>query len=79
MTTGTTRSTPMTSPGRRKSSRSPTRDTGRYHSEYRIVTPEGETRNVRAIGTVYKDPGTSRQDRRGQLGRLRPTWHSTKT
>jgi diguanylate cyclase (GGDEF)-like protein/PAS domain S-box-containing protein len=36
-----------------------TRDTGRYRSEYRIVTPEGETRHVRAIGAVYKDPGTS--------------------
>jgi diguanylate cyclase (GGDEF)-like protein len=31
--------------------------TGSYHSEYRIVTPDGETRNVRAIGQVYKDPG----------------------
>ena len=36
-----------------------TRDTGRYRSEYRIVTPQGETRHVRAIGAVYKDPGTS--------------------
>ncbi len=33
--------------------------TGSYHSEYRIVTPDGELRNVRAIGTVYRDPGNS--------------------
>jgi diguanylate cyclase (GGDEF)-like protein len=31
--------------------------TGQYHSEYRVVTPEGETRDIRAIGRVYKDPG----------------------
>ncbi|MBK8084077.1 MAG: EAL domain-containing protein [Devosia sp.] len=30
--------------------------TGRYHSEYRVVTPQGLVRNVRAIGAVYKDP-----------------------
>jgi len=29
--------------------------TGSYHSEYRIVTPTGIVRNIRAIGTVYKD------------------------
>ncbi len=29
--------------------------TGQYHSEYRIITPAGLVRNVRAIGTVYKD------------------------
>jgi len=29
--------------------------TGRYHSEYRIVTPAGIVRNIRAMGTVYKD------------------------
>ncbi|HHY51004.1 MAG TPA: diguanylate cyclase, partial [Alphaproteobacteria bacterium] len=33
--------------------------TGQYHSEYRIVTPGGETRSVRAIGRLYKDPGHS--------------------
>jgi diguanylate cyclase (GGDEF)-like protein len=33
--------------------------TGSYHSDYRIVTPDGETRNVRAIGQVYKDPGAT--------------------
>jgi diguanylate cyclase (GGDEF)-like protein len=33
--------------------------TGHYHSEYRIITPAGETRNIRAIGTVYKDIGTT--------------------
>jgi diguanylate cyclase (GGDEF)-like protein len=31
--------------------------TGAYHSEYRIITPDGEQRNVRAIGRVYEDPG----------------------
>jgi diguanylate cyclase (GGDEF)-like protein/PAS domain S-box-containing protein len=31
--------------------------TGHYHSEYRIVTPDGESRWVRAIGRVYEDPG----------------------
>jgi diguanylate cyclase (GGDEF)-like protein len=30
--------------------------TGRYHSEYRIITPAGVVRNIRAVGTVYKDP-----------------------
>ena len=30
--------------------------TGRYHSEYRIITPTGIVRNIRAVGTVYKDP-----------------------
>jgi len=29
--------------------------TGRYHSEYRIITPTGLVRNIRAVGTVYKD------------------------
>ena len=33
--------------------------TGHYHSEYRIVTADGALRNVRAIGTVYRDPGNS--------------------
>jgi diguanylate cyclase (GGDEF)-like protein len=33
--------------------------TGHYHSEYRIVTPEGAVRNVRAIGTVYRDSDNS--------------------
>jgi len=33
--------------------------TGRYYSEYRIVTPQGVVRNVRAIGTVYKDAGST--------------------
>jgi diguanylate cyclase (GGDEF)-like protein len=35
--------------------------TGRYHSEYRVVTPTGKTRNIRAIGVVYKDPGATRK------------------
>ncbi len=35
--------------------------TGRYHSEYRVVTPVGVTRNVRAIGAVYQDPGSTRR------------------
>jgi diguanylate cyclase (GGDEF)-like protein len=29
--------------------------TGTYHSDYRIITPAGVVRNIRAIGTVYKD------------------------
>jgi diguanylate cyclase (GGDEF)-like protein len=33
--------------------------TGQYHSEYRIITPAGIVRNIRAIGTVYKDPGST--------------------
>jgi diguanylate cyclase (GGDEF)-like protein len=34
---------------------------GRYHSEYRVVTPSGETRHIRAIGAVYHDPvGTAK-------------------
>jgi diguanylate cyclase (GGDEF)-like protein len=33
--------------------------TGNYHSDYRIVTPTGEVRNIRAIGTVYRDPGNN--------------------
>ncbi len=33
--------------------------TGHYHSEYRIVTPDSVVRNVRAIGTVYRDPGNT--------------------
>jgi diguanylate cyclase (GGDEF)-like protein/PAS domain S-box-containing protein len=33
--------------------------TGHYHSDYRIVTPDGEERTVRAIGRVYEDPGAS--------------------
>ena len=32
--------------------------TGHYYSDYRVVTPVG-VRNIRAIGTVYKDPGTT--------------------
>ncbi|WP_417579678.1 EAL domain-containing protein [Pelagibacterium sp.] len=35
------------------------RSGSRYFSNYRIVTPDGETRYIRAIGTVYQDPGTS--------------------
>ncbi|MHB1103505.1 MAG: bifunctional diguanylate cyclase/phosphodiesterase [Devosia sp.] len=38
-----------------------TEETGRYHSEYRIVTPAGEVRNIRAIGAVYADPGATRK------------------
>ncbi|WP_299643542.1 EAL domain-containing protein [Devosia sp.] len=33
--------------------------TGHYHSDYRIVTPQGQVRNVRAIGAVYKDAGST--------------------
>lgn len=34
---------------------------GGYHSNYRIITPKGEVRNVRAIGAVYRDTdGSSR-------------------
>jgi len=33
--------------------------TGHYHSTYRIVTPDGEERNVRALGRVYEDPGAT--------------------
>jgi len=33
--------------------------TGRYQSDYRIVTPAGVVRNIRAIGTVYKDPDST--------------------
>jgi diguanylate cyclase (GGDEF)-like protein len=33
--------------------------TGNYHSEYRIVTPAGIVRNIRAIGTVYKDASST--------------------
>ena len=38
-----------------------TEETGRYSSDYRIVTPSGQVRNIRAIGAVYADPGTSRK------------------
>jgi len=34
-------------------------ETGSYHSEYRVVTPGGEVRSIRAIGSVYKDPDTT--------------------
>jgi diguanylate cyclase (GGDEF)-like protein len=33
--------------------------TGQYYSDYRIITTSGDVRNIRAIGTVYKDPGTT--------------------
>jgi len=33
--------------------------TGSYHSEYRIITPAGIVRNIRAIGTVYKDAAST--------------------
>ena len=33
--------------------------TGRYYSEFRVVHPGGEARNIRAIGAVYADAGTS--------------------
>jgi diguanylate cyclase (GGDEF)-like protein len=33
--------------------------TGQYNSDYRIVTPEGELRHIRAVGRVYEDPGAS--------------------
>lgn len=36
-------------------------ETGKYYSEYRVVTPAGETRWVRAIGRVYEDPGETRK------------------
>jgi diguanylate cyclase (GGDEF)-like protein len=35
--------------------------TGSYHSEYRIITPEGETRHIRAVAKVYEDLGASRK------------------
>ena len=31
--------------------------TGEYSSDYRIITPGGEVRHIRAIGRVYEDPG----------------------
>lgn len=34
---------------------------GRYHSEFRIVTPEGITRHIRAIGAVYAEPEGGRK------------------
>jgi diguanylate cyclase (GGDEF)-like protein len=33
--------------------------TGTYHSDYRVVRPDGEVRNVRAIAAVYADQGTT--------------------
>jgi diguanylate cyclase (GGDEF)-like protein len=33
--------------------------TGHYRSDYRISTPDGEERSVRAIGRVYEDPGAT--------------------
>jgi diguanylate cyclase (GGDEF)-like protein len=33
--------------------------TGHYHSTYRVITPEGEERSIRAIGRVYEDPGAT--------------------
>ena len=32
-------------------------ETGRYHSEYRLLLPGGAIRHIRAIGTVYRDFG----------------------
>lgn len=34
-------------------------ETGSYHSEYRVLTADGEVRYVRAIGMVYTDPGST--------------------
>jgi diguanylate cyclase (GGDEF)-like protein len=34
---------------------------GRYHSEFRIVTPQGIVRNIRAIGAVYSEPEGGRR------------------
>jgi len=31
---------------------------GRYHSQYRVVWPNGEIRTIRAIGSIYEDPDT---------------------
>lgn len=31
---------------------------GRYLSEYRLLLPDGEVRHIRAIGAVYRDPGS---------------------
>ena len=31
---------------------------GRYLSEYRLLLPDGEVTHIRAIGAVYKDPGS---------------------
>jgi diguanylate cyclase (GGDEF)-like protein len=33
----------------------------RYDSAFRVVTPTGEERHIRAIGTVYADPGASQR------------------
>lgn len=33
------------------------RTRGKYHSEYRLVLPGGEIRHIRAIGSVYQNPG----------------------
>nr|WP_196260095.1 EAL domain-containing protein [Pelagibacterium limicola] len=30
----------------------------RYVSNFRVVTPEGEVRHIRALGSVYQDPGS---------------------
>lgn len=32
-------------------------ETGRYHSEYRLLLPDGTIRHIRSIGTVYRDFG----------------------
>ncbi|WP_235679147.1 EAL domain-containing protein [Aquibium microcysteis] len=32
-------------------------ETGRYHSEYRLLLPSGTVRHIRSIGTVYRDFG----------------------
>jgi diguanylate cyclase (GGDEF)-like protein len=34
---------------------------GRYHSEFRIVTPAGVTRHIRAIGAVFAEPEGGRR------------------
>ncbi len=30
---------------------------GRYYSEYRLLLPDGQERNIRAIGAIYEEPG----------------------
>ncbi|WP_127144450.1 bifunctional diguanylate cyclase/phosphodiesterase [Pelagibacterium montanilacus] len=33
------------------------RNRGQYHSEFRVLAPDGHVRHIRAIGSVYQDPG----------------------
>ncbi len=38
-----------------------TEETGHYKSDFRVVTPEGETRSIRAVGAVYRETDGSRR------------------